>query len=50
MTNFVRTHGRSPLGERCIADAPAGHWKTVTATGTSGLGARRIDAAGRSPC
>jgi transposase len=31
MTNFVRTHGRSPLGERCVADAPAGHWKTVTA-------------------
>lgn len=40
MTNFVRTHGRSPLGERCVADAPAGHWKTVTAVAairTSGL-------------
>lgn len=31
MTNFVRTHGRSVEGERCVADAPAGHWKTVTA-------------------
>lgn len=40
MTNFVRTHGRSATGERCVADAPAGHWKTVTAVAavrTSGL-------------
>src|SRR4051794_16237237 len=31
MTNFVRTHARSPLGERCVADAPAGHWNPVAA-------------------
>ena len=31
MTNLVRTHGRSPEGERCLGDAPAGHWKVVTA-------------------
>jgi transposase len=40
MTSLVRTHGRSPTGERCVADAPAGHWKTVTAVAairTSGL-------------
>jgi transposase len=40
MTNFVRRHGRSPQGERCVADAPAGHWQTVTAVAairTSGL-------------
>jgi transposase len=31
MTNLVRTYGRSPEGQRCIGDAPAGHWKIVTA-------------------
>ena len=31
MTNFVRTYGRSAQGERCVAAAPAGHWKTMTA-------------------
>lgn len=27
---MTRTHGRSPKGERCIASAPHGHWKTTT--------------------
>ena len=31
MTNLVRTHGRSEQGDRCVAAAPAGHWKTMTA-------------------
>ena len=31
MTNLVRTYGRSTAGERCVAQAPAGHWKTMTA-------------------
>jgi transposase len=31
MTNLVRTYGRSPEGRRCVGDAPAGHWKTMTA-------------------
>lgn len=31
MTNLVRTYGRSVQGERCVATAPAGHWKTMTA-------------------
>lgn len=31
MTNLVRTYGRSTRGERCVARAPAGHWKTMTA-------------------
>jgi transposase len=31
MTNLVRTYGRSAQGERCVANAPAGHWKTMTA-------------------
>jgi transposase len=31
MTNLVRTYGRSVQGERCVGDAPAGHWKTMTA-------------------
>jgi transposase len=31
MTNLVRTYGRSLHGQRCVGDAPAGHWKTMTA-------------------
>jgi len=27
---MVRTHGRSPRGERCLSSAPQGHWKTTT--------------------
>jgi transposase len=29
-TNMVRLNGWSPRGERLIADAPMGHWETVT--------------------
>lgn len=29
-TCMTRTRGRSPRGERCIASAPHGHWKTTT--------------------
>ena len=29
-TNMTRTRGRSPVGQRCIAAAPHGHWKTTT--------------------
>jgi transposase len=38
MTNLVRTYGRSPEGERCVGDAPAGHWKTMTAVAAIRLG------------
>jgi len=31
MTNLVRSHGRSAEGARCVAYAPNGHWKIVTA-------------------
>jgi transposase len=31
MTNLVRSHGRSPQGSRCVAYAPNGHWKVMTA-------------------
>ena len=27
---MTRTRGRAPKGERCIASAPHGHWKTTT--------------------
>ena len=29
-TNMTRTHGRAPRGERLIAKAPHGRWKTLT--------------------
>ncbi len=29
-TNMTRTRGRAPKGERCVASAPHGHWKTTT--------------------
>lgn len=29
-TNMTRTCGRAPKGERCVASAPHGHWKTTT--------------------
>jgi transposase len=31
MTNLVRSHGRSTEGSRCVAYAPNGHWKVMTA-------------------
>ena len=36
-TNMVRTHGRCPKGERLLASAPAGHWKTTTMLAAIGL-------------
>src|SRR4030065_966027 len=27
---MTRTRGRAPKGERCVASAPHGHWKTTT--------------------
>jgi transposase len=32
VTNLVRSHGRSAAGSRCLAFAPQGHWKVLTAT------------------
>lgn len=29
-TNMVRTRGRAPQGERCVASAPHGNWETTT--------------------
>src|SRR5215831_18413218 len=29
-TNMVRLNGWNPRGERLVADAPMGHWETVT--------------------
>jgi transposase len=29
-THMTRTRGRAPVGERCVASAPHGHWKTTT--------------------
>jgi transposase len=29
-TNMTRRYGRSPLGERLVAAAPHGHWRTTT--------------------
>jgi transposase len=31
MTNLVRSHGRCIEGARCVAFAPNGHWKVLTA-------------------
>jgi len=31
VTNLVRSHGRSLEGSRCVAYAPNGHWKVMTA-------------------
>lgn len=31
VTNLVRSHGRSLEGSRCVAYAPNGHWKMMTA-------------------
>jgi transposase len=31
VTNLVRSHGRSLEGSRCLAYAPNGHWKVMTA-------------------
>ena len=31
LTNLVRTYGRSDCGQRCVDDAPQGHWKIMTA-------------------
>ncbi len=38
MTNLVRSHGRSPEGSRCVAYAPNGHWKVMTAVAAIRLG------------
>lgn len=29
-TDMIRLYGRAKGGERCLADAPGGHWKTMT--------------------
>lgn len=29
-TNMTRRYGRAPRGQRCVAAAPHGHWKTTT--------------------
>jgi transposase len=29
-TNMTPTRGRSPIGTRCVGQAPYGHWKTTT--------------------
>lgn len=29
-TNMTRLRGRAPIGERCVAPVPHGHWKTTT--------------------
>jgi len=29
-TSMTRRYGRAPKGQRCIASAPHGHWKTTT--------------------
>jgi hypothetical protein len=29
-TSMTRRYGRAPRGQRCIAAAPHGHWKTTT--------------------
>ncbi len=29
-TNMTRQRGRSPRGQRCVASAPHGHWKSTT--------------------
>ena len=38
MTNLVRSHGRSAEGSRCVAYAPNGHWKVMTAVAAIRLG------------
>ena len=38
-TKMVRQHGRAPCGERLVASAPHGHWKTLTL-----VAALRVDA------
>src|SRR4029079_16059809 len=43
-TNMARTHGRAPRGERLIAKAPHGRWRTLTFL--AALRSDRIDA----PC
>jgi transposase len=43
-TNMTRTHGRSPRGERLVAKAPHGRWRTLTFL--AALRCDRIDA----PC
>lgn len=32
-TDMTRLHGRSPVGARCHAHVPGGHWKTTTFVG-----------------
>jgi len=48
MTNLVRSYGRSVEGSRCVAFAPNGHWKVMTA-----VAAIRLDgltASATMPC
>jgi hypothetical protein len=44
-TNMVRLNGWSPWGERLVADAPMGHWETVTFI--AGLLLRQLNVAPR---
>ena len=36
-TNMTRLRGRAPIGERLIAKAPHGHWKTTTLIAALGI-------------
>ena len=41
-TSMTRQFGRAPKGQRCVASAPHGHWKTTTFVGA--LRRRRLTA------
>jgi transposase len=47
-TNLIRSHGRSEQGQRCVAFAPNGHWKVVTAVAAVRL--RGLTAAATMAC
>jgi transposase len=38
LTSLVRTHARSPRGERALGTAPGGRWERVTILGALGAG------------
>jgi len=38
-TTMTRTRGRAPVGERCVASVPHGHWKTTTCSAGLRVGA-----------
>jgi hypothetical protein len=44
-TNMTRTHGRAPRGQRLVAKAPHGRWRTLTVLAAA-LRSDRIEA----PC